>query len=110
MHQSGSDTARRRGDDARIRRPRRINYNRGPEKSSLGELFIDPACPNRRRAREHCTLNDIENLWFSEYSAQHAARCDNHCLEREARAAAAVTDGRREGGTKRLKKKAFFEK
>lgn len=35
-------------------------------------------------------LNDIEKLWFSVYSAQHAARCDNHCLEREARA----TDGR----------------
>jgi len=59
-------------------------------------------------------LNDIEKLWFSEYSAQHAARCDNHCLEREARAAAA--DGRTPGeretrrGNKKIKKKAFFEK
>lgn len=36
------------------RRPRRINYNRDPVKSSLGELFIDPACPNTRaRALAH---------------------------------------------------------
>jgi len=40
------------------RRPRRINYNRSPVKSSLGELFIDPACPNGR-AREHWTYIKI---------------------------------------------------
>lgn len=38
------------------RRPRRINYNRDQVKSSLGELFIDPACPNTRaRARARRT-------------------------------------------------------
>lgn len=41
------------------RRPRRINYNRDPVKSSLGELFIDPACPNGRRDRERCTYSNM---------------------------------------------------
>lgn len=83
MHQSGSDTAaeRRRSSTCPTtennnfffflflrflfllifpfqRRPRRINYNRAPVKSSLGELFIDPACPNGR-AREHWTYIKI---------------------------------------------------
>lgn len=82
MHQSGSDTAaeRRRSSTCPTtennnfffsflrflfllifpfqRRPRRINYNRDPVKSSLGELFIDPACPNGR-AREHWTYIKI---------------------------------------------------
>lgn len=37
--------------------PRRINYNRDPVKKVLGELFIDPACPNARaRASAHIKI------------------------------------------------------